>query len=130
MLLLFALGAFLAFEFFDWWTAERKLPTSICMLMICSTLGLTYAMYIRYRAPTLAVLALLAAVILINYGLYRFFAREKGLIFAILVIPLHAIYYLYSVAAFGCGAIFHIWKTKMPLLVARSAADGRATGAP
>jgi hypothetical protein len=68
--------------------------------------------------------------VLINHKLYRFFAREKSITFAILVIPLHAIYYLYSVAAFACGAILHYWRNgRRAYFAPKTAQDHRRDGA-
>lgn len=48
----------------------------------------------------LLVVALLAMIAVINHKFYRFFIRRKGLTFAILVFPLHLLYYLYSSVTF------------------------------
>lgn len=48
----------------------------------------------------LLVIALLATIAVINHKFYRFFFRRKGLAFAILVFPLHLLYYLYSSVTF------------------------------
>jgi hypothetical protein len=110
VLLLLALSGLLSIELIDWWTVKRKLPTAICVAMICITLAAAYAMVVRYPTAAVITIALHLVVVLINHKLYRFFAREKSFAFAVLVVPLHAIYYLYSVAAFVCGTIFHYWK--------------------
>ncbi len=44
----------------------------------------------------LLALVFLAAAVLLNLDLYKFFARNSGLWFAIRAIPLHLAYYLYS----------------------------------
>jgi len=54
-----------------------------------------------YHPAALAWLACLALFILLNFEFYRFFVRRRGWFFAIRVIPLHALYYLYSAAAFA-----------------------------
>jgi len=48
----------------------------------------------------LLVVVLLAMIVLINHKFYRFFVRRKGPAFAILVFPLHLLYYLYSSVTF------------------------------
>jgi glycosyltransferase involved in cell wall biosynthesis len=40
-----------------------------------------------------------------NWKLYRFFARRRGVGFALRAIPLHWLYYLYCAIAFGWGAL-------------------------
>lgn len=48
----------------------------------------------------LVVVVLLALIPILNHKLYRFFFQHKGLGFAILVFPLHLLYYFYSAATF------------------------------
>lgn len=48
----------------------------------------------------LLIVVLLAMIPILNHKLYRFFFRQKGLLFAILAFPLHLLYYLYSAATF------------------------------
>lgn len=52
---------------------------------------------------TLALLAL-------NQPLYRFFQRKRGLCFAILTIPWHWFYYLYSGLAFAIGVVRYLFR--------------------
>ena len=52
------------------------------------------------HSAALAWLLCLIVFILLNREFYRFYLRRRGLFFAIRVIPLHALYYLYSAAAF------------------------------
>ncbi len=48
----------------------------------------------------LLIAVLLAIIAILNHKLYRFFFQRKGLAFAILVFPLHLLYYFYSSATF------------------------------
>jgi glycosyltransferase involved in cell wall biosynthesis len=58
------------------------------------------AVFVEPRA--LGVLAvLLVAILVLNWELYRFFARRQGIGFAARVFPLHLLYYLYSGTAFA-----------------------------
>jgi hypothetical protein len=50
----------------------------------------------------------LATVIAGNLPLLRWFARERGLRFALLVVPLRLLYYLLNVLAAGIGCLQHI----------------------
>lgn len=54
-----------------------------------------------YVAWMLACQFILAPILALNSGFYRFLARERGLAFAALVVPMHVLYYLYSSAAFA-----------------------------
>ncbi len=47
------------------------------------------------------VLILLAAIPLLNHKLYRFFIDRKGVWFAMLVFPMHVLYFLYSAPTFA-----------------------------
>jgi glycosyltransferase involved in cell wall biosynthesis len=57
--------------------------------------------------------ALLLAIVAMNRRFYAFFARERGLLFALRVVPLHVLYYLYSGVALAIGVARHVWKTKV-----------------
>ncbi len=48
----------------------------------------------------LLIAVLLAVIPVLNHKLYRYFIRRKGLVFAILVYPLHLFYYFYSSVTF------------------------------
>ena len=58
-------------------------------------------------------MALLLAVVGLNRAFYAFFTRERGLPFAVRVVPLHILYYLYSGAALAIGVVRHVWKTRV-----------------
>ena len=72
----------------------------LCVLLVL--FGLISAAWLA--APSIAVGY-------VNRGLFRFFNRHRGLIFAVRAVLFHQIYYLYSAAAFvyvwaehhGCG---------------------------
>ena len=61
------------------------------------------------RSPRgeLALLALIAfALLILNWNVYSFFARKRGWWFAVRVVPVHWLYYLYSGAVFAaCGSV-------------------------
>jgi GT2 family glycosyltransferase len=57
--------------------------------------------------------ALLLALVVVNRRFYAFFARERGLPFAVRVVPLHVLYYLYSGVALAIGVVRHVWKTRV-----------------
>jgi glycosyltransferase involved in cell wall biosynthesis len=57
--------------------------------------------------------ALLLGIVAVNRRFYAFFARERGLLFAARVAPLHVLYYLYSGVALAIGVARHVWKTKV-----------------
>jgi hypothetical protein len=55
------------------------------------------------------LLLMLALIILLNFQFYAFFARKRGVIFALAVVPFHLLYYLYSVTAFTLAAGLHVF---------------------
>jgi len=56
---------------------------------------------------------LVLAIVAINLPFYAFFARERHPLFALFVIPLHVLYYLYSGAALVLGTGLYLWKAKV-----------------
>lgn len=55
----------------------------------------------------LGVSGLSLGLLAINFGTYRFFHRERGLLFALRVIPWHWLYFLYGGAAFAWAFLRH-----------------------
>jgi hypothetical protein len=53
-------------------------------------------------APLVAAAGL---IVLLNYRLYVFFARRRGLTFAFAALPMHLFYYCYSLVGLALGAI-------------------------
>jgi hypothetical protein len=60
------------------------------------------------RGWALPPLALLGGIVSLNLRFYAFLARERGLPFAVLAVPLHVLYYLYSTASFAAGVALHL----------------------
>ncbi len=56
----------------------------------------------------LVAAALLLAIVAINRRFYAFFARERGAWFAVRVVPLHVLYYVYSGVALAIGVARHV----------------------
>ncbi|MBI5397565.1 MAG: glycosyltransferase family 2 protein [Verrucomicrobia bacterium] len=48
------------------------------------------------------------ALLAINLPVYRFFARKRGLLFAIAAVPWHWLYFFYSGLAFALGFVQHV----------------------
>jgi GT2 family glycosyltransferase len=59
---------------------------------------------------TLGLFAFAAMLLVLNYDLYDFFARKRGLLFALGAIPLHWLYYGYCGVAVGLGLSVHLWR--------------------
>jgi glycosyltransferase involved in cell wall biosynthesis len=60
----------------------------------------------------LLVLGLAGLLIWLNLRLYQFFYQKRGLVFALRVIPMHWLYYIYNGLAFGCGLCLH-WRDQL-----------------
>lgn len=50
----------------------------------------------------------LFAIIILNLRFYSFFIRRRSVTFTMFVLPLHVLYYLYSVLAYGIGVVSHL----------------------
>lgn len=59
------------------------------------------------------VVLILIAIVLLNRRLYLFFARKRGFIFALAVLPLQLFYYFYSVLVFIMGGGLHVWNSQL-----------------
>jgi hypothetical protein len=56
--------------------------------------------------------ALVAGVVLLNLGFYGFYLRERGVLFAAAVVPLHILYFFYSGLAFAVGLFLHLTRDR------------------
>ncbi len=70
--------------------------SGVLVMLACLLLPLAV---IRHELIALSAPALLGVLIL-NRSLYLFFLRQRGLLFALACIPLHFLYYLYSVISY------------------------------
>jgi hypothetical protein len=92
-------------------TAER-----VSALLACAVAGLALGVLAGGPLPRLAWLGALAATLVAfvawNREFYRFFVGARGVVFAARVVPLHVLYYLYSIAAFGIGVARHLSRAR------------------
>ena len=81
----------------------------ISAMLTCAVIPCAVAA-IALRSLVAAALAagILLAMLVLNKDLYRFFASQRGWWFAIRAVPLHLLYYLYSVLGFVIGWAAHI----------------------
>lgn len=61
------------------------------------------------RWATGGLVALAVALFALNYDLYRFFARRRGVIFAARTLPLHWLYYGYCGLSVALGLSAYLW---------------------
>jgi glycosyltransferase involved in cell wall biosynthesis len=82
------------------WT--EKLNT---ILVWVAALLVLAAPFLRSLWPIRAAAVCLAIVLLLNIPLWLFFARVRGPVFAVLVMPAHLMYYLLNGISFGVGLL-------------------------
>jgi glycosyltransferase involved in cell wall biosynthesis len=84
----------------------RSILFATMMLVLAVEFALLLASYPIYLvAPFIVILGI---ILVLNSQLYLFFARKRGIVFALASIPLQLIYYLYSIAAFVIGGGIHL----------------------
>jgi GT2 family glycosyltransferase len=74
--------------------------SGVLVLLACLFLPLAA---VRLESIAFSAIALLVVVFL-NRGLYAFFLRKHGFLFTLACIPLHLLYYLYSILSY-----FYVW---------------------
>jgi len=85
--------------------------------VVCAGLGaalLAAAAVFQRKGLALAGLLLFLALALANLDTYRWFARERGVMFAAMVVPLHLLYYISNAAAAAVGIVQHVWSRQPP----------------
>ncbi len=82
-------------------------------ISVITVYGLLLSLLVSLLQPQMILIAAGLAILLLwlNYDLYRFFYRKRGLLFALRVIPMHWLYYSYNAIAFGVGMLLHWQKT-------------------
>jgi glycosyltransferase involved in cell wall biosynthesis len=83
----------------------------ICAGLILLSILLVPLIFIK-PAILLLILAFQASVIALNYKLYLFFLRRKGLLFAASAFPWHGLYYVYSSGTFALCWTMHLLSGK------------------
>ena len=74
-------------------------------------------------AAALLTVAMLATLLFLNRDLYRFFARERGAMFAVCSVPLHWLYYTYCGLAVWIALGVH-WRQRRSQRVPRLTSPG------
>ena len=103
----------------------NRLSVALTALLVVAAALMALPLAGWLRAPAVATGAPLAAVVLsalllaLNWPLYAFFARKRGLAFALAAIPWHWLYYLYNSLSFALGSLRFLLRGVRPV-----AADG------
>jgi GT2 family glycosyltransferase len=96
----------------DYWSARSRIPDAarwIGVVFMISILGI--AGFMLQELAFVSAL-LMAGVVALNTGLYRFFLREREPLFAVAILPLHLFYYVYSGIAFLLEAALYLLRQK------------------
>jgi glycosyltransferase involved in cell wall biosynthesis len=88
--------------------AHRLSVGLACLLPLCLVAALSTSGALRLIA-VVSLAASAAALLLLNLDLYRFFARKRGVAFAVNALPLHWLYYAYCGFAFAIALPLHLW---------------------
>jgi GT2 family glycosyltransferase len=99
----------------DYWSQSKRIPTVVRVFGVLAAGGSSVLLTTVFHAWVLIPFGLLAAIIILNHWLYRFFARERYLLFAVFVIPMHLLYFAYCGFAFALGAGMHVWGGPLPV---------------
>ncbi len=87
--------------------AHRASVALVWLMMVVAGVALTGA------RPALVLIAAIATGLLaLNFDLYRFFARKRGLAFALASIPLHWFYYWYCGLAVVAVTFWYGWRER------------------
>lgn len=68
----------------------------------------------------LLVILLIIGLIVLNWPVYQFFIKKRGLIFTLETLPWHWFYYFYSGLAFVIGTVKHKFNRNRPLLAKKA----------
>jgi glycosyltransferase involved in cell wall biosynthesis len=93
----------------DFWSARTDRGPAFKVVASAALIGTCAALGFYCGARPLLGLPLIAGIILLNYRFYAFLAKERHIPFAILVVPMHVFYYLYSGLAFCLGFCLFLW---------------------
>ena len=76
--------------------------------VLAYVLVLSLALAVRWPVLLAVAAAALAGIAALNRDLYALFARQRGRRFLLAAVPLHLLYFLYSVAGFAAGVLLHL----------------------
>jgi hypothetical protein len=87
----------------DAWSLHYRVPTIFRALTGLGALAALIAIGWHFQLWALVPLALFLGICFINRRFYGFLARQRRPLFALFVVPLHMLYFLYSSGAFALG---------------------------
>jgi glycosyltransferase involved in cell wall biosynthesis len=83
----------------------------VSVVMVYLMIGASFAGFFVRSCFWLIPIAALFFLVM-NWPLYRFFARTRGFWFAACTIPIHGVYYFYSGLAFGIGCVARLVRVR------------------
>jgi GT2 family glycosyltransferase len=89
---------------------SERISVTCTFILLLSLIGALFIPW--FLVPALSCVM---GLLLINWNLYRFFRKKRGLSFAVKSIPWHWVYFFYSGLAFTIGVVKHRMK-KLRLL--------------
>jgi glycosyltransferase involved in cell wall biosynthesis len=81
----------------------------LCALVLAQQLPMVSIQMPSWRWVGGGLIGLVALLVALNLDLYRFFTRQRGVVFAVCVLPLHWVYYAYCGAAVAIGLSAYLW---------------------
>jgi hypothetical protein len=97
----------------DYWSVQRRFPMAVRLLSALAGLGILAMVGYTSRVWPLLWLALIVGIVAINFRFYAFFWTRGRRLLALLLLPLHVLYYLYCGLAFGLGVVLHVRKNRL-----------------
>lgn len=92
-----------------------KWSARMSVVMIYGCLA-AFALGIQWTVGIAIAIILMGLLLSLNFPVYQFFYRKRGLWFALRVIPWHWLYFFYSGLAYGVGTVrFHLSKIRPPV---------------
>ncbi len=92
-------------------SSSQRLYVALSFLIFGCSMATPFAAPFQTQIAFTAMLAL-TVLISCNHKFYRFFAKKRGKTFALRVVPLHLLYFLYCGVSFGLG-ILVFYKDKL-----------------
>jgi glycosyltransferase involved in cell wall biosynthesis len=101
----------------DYCSQRWRIPTGVRGFGVLAGTATAAVLTAFFEYWVLLPLALVSAIVVLNRRLYLFFARERYLLFAAFVLPMHLLYFTYCGFAFVVGIWLHV--RRVPLHGAR-----------
>lgn len=112
----------------DRWSERERIPTAARWAGVFVMLSVLGVAGFFLHGLALVILALSLGIVCLNARFYAFFVRERNLLFALAIFPLHLVYYAYSVLSFASVVACHLIRKASLAAGWRSLSVGRRKG--